>query len=271
MPPIARCNCDQFTCPKQPPGIRILEVLPVTRRVDGYVVARLGDIGVCHGNQPDMIVEGSAQTLVCGLPIARLGDAMKHGGVIYTGSPTEEDGGTTWRLPSNLKIEGDSTFQNKVIRDLFAVSQTPNGAAALNAIEASGKEVTIVKGFYNASRPTDEGAIRRGGQSGTEIDYDPDNLEVGTMCKEGCMAAPPQLSLGHELIHAARWGRGGATMSHAQEEEQVVGPPVGKKDKDPNWPTENGLRKDLNLCTRTTYKKCENPPPAQNRRPGTCP
>jgi hypothetical protein len=262
---------DKFDCPKQPPGIMLLpRVIPVTRLVDGQAVARLGDLGVCLGDQEDMIIEGSRTMLVCGLPVARQGDAMLHGGTISTGSPNEYDGGPSWRLPSQIKLGGSGEFQNKVIRDLYALSQTPNGAAALNAIAANGQPVVIVSGQYNMTTPDDKDSIRKGGKSGSTIDFNPDRLEDNAVCKEGCVPIPPQLALGHELIHAARFGRGGATMSTVTEEKQVVGPPYGVKDKDPNWPTENGLRNDLKLGTRLNYDKCNNTQLAKNLRPGAC-
>jgi len=269
--PIARCFFDLFKCPKHPPGWVLFPAAPpVTKVVDGFWVARLGDYGMCDGDSWDIVVEGSDSMLVCGLPIARKGDAMMHGGTISMGSDTEGDAGGTFRLPANLKIGGDIRFQNKVVRDLYAVSQTPAGAATLNAIAASGQDVAIVSGGYIQTAPDDPDAVRRGGKSGSTIDYDPDKLDINTVCKEGCVANPPQLNLGHELIHAARFARGGATMNNITEEKQVIGPPYGPTDKDPNWPTENGLRNGLNLGTRLNYDNCTNPQLARNLRPGNC-
>jgi hypothetical protein len=271
--PVARCFVDSFTCPKQPPGLMLIPAVPpVSRLADNFQVARLGDFGICRGDM-DVIVEGSDTTLVCGLPIARQGDAMMHGGTIATGSPTEQDGGGTFRLPAGLKISGDPVFQNKVVRDLFFLSKTTNGKATLDAIAASGQGVTIVSGQDNASAPDDPYSVEHGNPSDTKVDYNPDRLDIYVVCgNKGCVACPPQLNLGHELIHAARWARGGATTDHATEEKSVIGPPYGPKDKNPHWPTENGLRGDLNLPVRTNYDPCDDKglPPARNRRPGSC-
>jgi uncharacterized Zn-binding protein involved in type VI secretion len=270
--PIARCAIDKFSCPKQDPGLYIYPAtMPVTRLVDGLPVARLGDIGVCNGDLPDLVIEGSLGMLVCGLPIARQGDAMKHGGTISTGSPNEQDGSPSWRLPANIKLGGSAVFQSNVVRDLFGLSQTPTGAATLNAITANGQDVYIVPGGYNSSSPDDRPAVTKGGKSGTTINYDADKADLGAVCKEGCLPISPQLALGHELIHAARWGRGGATLDNGTEEKQVIGPPYGKKDGAPNWPTENGLRKDLGMGTRTKYDSCTPAQSAKNQRPGQCP
>ena len=275
--PIARCFVDSFVCPKYPPGAMIIPAQPpVTRLVDGMPVARLGDIGVCLGGNGnlDVVMEGSATLRACGLPIARKGDAMLHGGVISSGSPTEEDGSGTWSLPKNLTVGGTNEFVGKVMCDLYFLSTTPTGQATLNAIAASGQQVTIVSGGYTMTTPDDLDAVKKGGKSSSRIDYDPNNMNIYTVGKDGCLASPPQLSLGHELIHAARFARGGATLSPDHEEKMVIGPPYGRKDKDPNWPTENGLRKDLGLGTRINDEKCKDTgkhPPCPNLRPGRCP
>lgn len=278
--PIARAHVDTFTCPKHPPGIILIPALPsVTRKVDGFEVIRLGDFGICLAGpgQFDVVVEGSDTTLVCGLPIARKGDAMMHGGTITTGSPTEEDGGGTFSLPKNIKIGGDQIFKNKVVRDLFLLSTTPTGKKILAETAAHGQQVTIVSGQINRSYPDDSDSAGRGGKSGTTIDYNPDDHTTYVPGQGGKYEpCPAQLNLGHELVHSVRWGRGGATTSNSAEEPHVIGPPVWTKsphDKVPPSPTENELRKDLRLGgPRATYSGWKKAPahPAQDLRPGVC-
>src|SRR5262245_28685687 len=111
--PIARM-LDQISCPQHPLTFFLIPAQPQPglRLVDGLMVIRLGDFGICL-NGLDVVIEGSDTQLVCGLPIARKGDAMAHGGTITTGSPTEEDGSGTFSLPKNIKISGTAVFQNK--------------------------------------------------------------------------------------------------------------------------------------------------------------
>ena len=55
--------------------------------------ARLGDMAVCTG-PPDVIVKGSVQVLIGGMPAARVLDNCAHGGIITgPGAPTVLIGG----------------------------------------------------------------------------------------------------------------------------------------------------------------------------------
>ena len=53
----------------------------------GLPAAGMGDMAVCIG-PPDVIVQGSLTVLVCGSPVARIGDMTAHGGSIVVGLPT---------------------------------------------------------------------------------------------------------------------------------------------------------------------------------------
>jgi uncharacterized Zn-binding protein involved in type VI secretion len=271
--PIARCFADKFECPKHPPTVTLLPAtMPVTRLVDGYFVVRLGDFGLCMGVL-DVVVEGSDSMFACGLPIARKGDAMMHGGTITTGSPTEEDGGGTLRLPRNVAIHGDPLFASKVVRDLYFLSTKPNGQATFKTIAGNGEPVVIKPGDDNVTEPDDMDAVRTGRKTGSTIYYNPDKLNVYAVTQSGCLPCPPQLNLGHELIHAARFGSSGrATLQPLVEEKGVIGPPFGGPGYTPKgWPTENGLRKDLKLPLRLNYDKCDgHAAEADNLRPGQC-
>lgn len=273
--PIARAFADLWTCPKpdhNPTFPLIPATWPVNKLVDGFFqVIRLGDYGIELGGM-DVVAEGSATNLVCGLPIARQGDHLLHGGVITTGSPTEFDGGPTFSLPPNIKIAGTATFKNKVVRDLYYLSTLPNGKKILDGIAANGQEVAIVSGD-NSSFPDDPDAAKAGRPTSTQVNYDPDKSDIYVKGeKGGYSACPPQLNLGHELIHGLRWGKKGSSTSHGTEEEAVIGPPYGKKRPPKDWPTENGLRKDMGLGPRTGYDhKIDEANPAKDLRPGQCP
>ena len=49
--------------------------------------ARVSDIGICIGPSAN-IVMGSSAVMIQGLPAARLGDSLSHGGTIVVGNPT---------------------------------------------------------------------------------------------------------------------------------------------------------------------------------------
>lgn len=49
--------------------------------------ARVGDMAICVGPL-DSIAKGSATVIVSGMPAARMGDLMMHGGTIVKGEPT---------------------------------------------------------------------------------------------------------------------------------------------------------------------------------------
>ncbi|HAA02955.1 MAG TPA: hypothetical protein DCE18_06255 [Syntrophobacteraceae bacterium] len=280
---IARMVIDRFSCPvaTHNPTVFLIQAMPVKKLVDYFPVIRLGDIGIETGGT-DIVAEGSSTYLICGLPVARQGDKLLHGGEILTGSPTEFDGGPTFSLPKNIKIGGAWPYKNKVVRDLYYLSQLPNGQKILDGIAASGQEVIIVPGNGNMSNPDDPNAVKAGKGSSTLVNYDPDDSSIYVEGENGqFVPCPPQLNLGHELIHAQRWGSGGGTTANSTEEYYVIGPPYSpdwaKKMKkppmrDPASPTENGLHKDMGLKPRTGYgHKIDQANPAENKRPGECP
>lgn len=55
--------------------------------IGGLPAARLGDKAVCVG-PIDVIVQGAPTVLIGGLPAARMGDRTAHGGMITLGCPT---------------------------------------------------------------------------------------------------------------------------------------------------------------------------------------
>lgn len=292
--PIARM-LDQFTCPQHPPTFFLTPALvPVTRLVDGLMVIRLGDYGICSAGL-DVVAEGSNSKLICGLPIARKGDAMMHGGTITTGSPTEEDGSGTFSLPKNLKIDGSSSFQNKVVRDLFFLSTTKSGKEWLDRTAQHGQPV-VVSDFTNPGNnrtvPADLDKVRRGESCGSTIYYDPDtaDLRVPGTTPGQTVPCPPQVNLGHELNHTVRFGEGRGYAGHAMDENETWGGPhspiqardkklydgerAKRRAKDGRGPakpspTENDLRKELNLGQRGAYSPHSTGAP-MDLRPGVC-
>ena len=63
-----------------------------TVMICGMPAARVGDAVTCVG-PPDVIAKGSMTVLICGMPAARMMDMTAHGGVITLGAPTVIIGG----------------------------------------------------------------------------------------------------------------------------------------------------------------------------------
>lgn len=97
--PAARLT-DMHACPMVTPGLPPIPHVggPVVgpgspqTLVGGLPAARLGDMCVCVG-PPDSIVLGSATVMIGGMPAARLGDSTGHGGAIMLGCFTVMVGG----------------------------------------------------------------------------------------------------------------------------------------------------------------------------------
>ena len=97
MPPAARIS-DMHTCPMQNPGPvphvggPIAKPSGPTVLIGSIPAAGVTSVTVCAG-PPDVVAKGSSTVLIGGLPAARQGDMMSHGGAIVIGCPTVIIGG----------------------------------------------------------------------------------------------------------------------------------------------------------------------------------
>jgi uncharacterized Zn-binding protein involved in type VI secretion len=246
--------------------------LPVCVRANGVPVARLADFADCSWNTVDVVSQGASLVLVCGLPSARLGDHTLHGASIIVGSPDVEVGGPTFTLPANLTVTGGADFQNKVIRDLFVLSTTPTGQEVLNQIAKAGQSVEIVEGTdpHNAACIGDRGEDETTACSSTVV-YNPDVALFVHDDSGNPIPQPPQVALGHELVHAMQFSEGGA---RDDEDDQRT---IGFGNHRDSSPSENSLRKDLGLPRRGDHGMRTFDPngneltqPTMNLRPGDC-
>ena len=97
--PAARVG-DMHVCPMASPapvpvphvGGPILPPGCVTVLICAMPAARMGDMATCVG-PPDVIIKGSATTMIGGPPAARMLDNTAHGGMIVMGAPTVLIGG----------------------------------------------------------------------------------------------------------------------------------------------------------------------------------
>jgi uncharacterized Zn-binding protein involved in type VI secretion len=288
MQPAARVT-DYHICPGVEPGPvphvggAILPSCAPQVLTGNQPQARLSDQALCVGPL-DVVAGGAATVLVHGLPAARIGDSMAHGGKIVKGLPTVLIGGPSFELPPNIKLIGTPFFQQQTLRDLFFLSQTPTGAEMLRQIEASGKQINInqTAGKGNACTAfNDYDATHPSLGSGSNIGYNPE-YRTNVYDKDGNMIAePPQVTLGHEMMHAMHNANGTQAPEEAdpnppksepdidREEAQTIG--TGSYDGSKS-PTENNLRKDLNLPRRDNHGGTMGPAPGEPKpldlRPG---
>ena len=231
-------------CPAHGGGIVLPPGVPQVL-VGGLPAARLTSQCMCVG-PTDVVSEGAATVLVDGLPAAHIVHKTIHGGTLVTGVPSVLIGGPTFSPPKCIVIEGDATFQGKVLRDLFKISTTRSGQALFASMEKSGKTLHIHPADSN-SENTDPKAEKKtlgspgymgGPGTDAEIGYNPDQQRLqpegndpNRYDGEDFANRPPDVALFHEMCHADDNMNG--TMSPAPHNEK---PPVYEHD--------NGKRND---------------------------
>lgn len=127
-----------------------------------------------------------------------------------------------------IKIKGDEAFQKKVIADLDAIKKTPTGAKLLEALEKSGKTITIKPTKDgNATGFTNDGMMKNGKPgpgSNSTVEYDPDTKKINS---EDWGTRPPAIGLAHELIHARHAAEG--TVSEGEVDNDSKPDPADPK------------------------------------------
>ena len=255
--------------------------------------ARMGDLCMCVPPPPappippptDMIVFGSPTVLIEGKPAARMTDPTVKGGMILppccitvmigpvgvtpptppviafpnVWEETLPDGTVVTHVGPNITITGDKAFRDRVVADLKKLDATPTGHKLLESLNSGSHKTTIQRTadgneagygapadrFVNADGTPGSG-------SDTTVSYNPDRTQIGDG-SEPWMNRPPEVGLGHELVHADDAAKGqqvpGDTDGTRNRERQAVGlPPYENKD-----PSENGIRRDMGLPPRPRY------------------
>lgn len=180
--------------------------------VDGKPIIRVSDYAKDGGGE-SIVVEGAATFTVCGLPVARAKDKLNHPGVILQGSPNFWIGGPTWKLPPQIKVEGEHPYTAYAYRDLYLISTTRTGQALFRKIDQNNRKITIKVSTEATNDATGTGEAQ--GSDGT-IHYNPFG-EVAGRARTGAVpelkgwgpdTVPecPQTNLAHELIHTAHAG-----------------------------------------------------------------
>jgi uncharacterized Zn-binding protein involved in type VI secretion len=271
VPEVARKD-DHTSCPGLLPLPHIAGTLYPASNVcveaDGRKVIRLADYADCWGPAPqDVVFEGSATFTICGLPVARKGDHMAHTGVIVEGSPHFIVGGPTFALPPEITIHGPSDFQNKVIRDMYLLSTTPSGQDMIDQIHAAGQPVKIQPEsdpFNSFCSADNHGDSMDGTGTGSTVSYNPDVAIFLYDDKGNEITSPPQLVLGHEMVHALHNSTGTAQTEDTSDPDPnapASQPNIEKEEAQTigtgSWngtsPTENSMRADLGLPRRDNH------------------
>jgi uncharacterized Zn-binding protein involved in type VI secretion len=269
--------CPQVTIVVPHVGGPIVPAAPVKVMTEFKPAARLGDFAFCVGPQ-DVLIQGAATVLVNGLPFCGMTDQTVHGGSVILGAATVEVGGPTFKPPPNFVIKGGSAFQNKLIRDLFLLSTTPSGKALIARLEAAGKTVEFVPESdpHNSFCSADNNADARAGRpTGSVVSYNPDVALQAYDSSNNLIDMPPQVVLGHEMVHALDNSEGHhsygtdpappATQPNIEEEEARA---IGTGSHSGDSPTENTMRNDLGLARRDNHYGANTPAPTGNLRPG---
>ena len=172
---------------------------------------------------------------------------------------TTPSGEPITEVGKNITIKGTKAFRDRVVADLAKLSATPTGDKLLKSLDNGNKPVTIVETADGNAAGYDSPEDRfvkpdgsNGPGSGAKVSYNPNTTQIGDG-SEPWMTRPPEVGLGHELVHADDAGRGQQVRGDAGgtpiREKQAVGlPPFENKD-----PSENKLRADMGLPPRPRY------------------
>jgi type VI secretion system secreted protein VgrG len=237
--------------------------------------ARVTDMATCVG-PPDVIVKGSPSVLIGNLMAARIGDITAHGGNIILGCFTViigeagAPGGPVIVTPGGpvtmggISIAGTPAFQSQVLADLAAIRSTPTGGKLLDAINSSGKTVTIQEtpggnscGYSSSANRFADAAGKPGSGTDVTVSYNSKRKTIGPQPWE---TRPPAIGLAHELCHAEQAAHGTMAMGNvnndakpdpsnpsgiAQEKKREV-EAVGISPNDTRPFTENKIRSEWN-------------------------
>ncbi len=290
--PAARLT-DLHVCPLCVVPQPIIMTGAVTVLIGGLPAARMGDQCTCVPPPPappipppfDLIIKGSMTVLIEKMPAARMTDNTTKGGMIMppccmtvligevgvvpptppavpfpsVREETLADGSTVTHVGDNITIVGDKAFRDRVVADLQKLNATPTGHRLITNLDTGPKSVTIQHTSGGNAAGYDSPADRfvnadgtPGAGSNSTVSYNPDTTQIDDG-SEPWMTRPPEVGLGHELVHADDAANGqqvpGETDGTRNRERQAVGlPPYETKD-----PSENGMRRDMGLPERPRY------------------
>jgi Ca2+-binding RTX toxin-like protein len=170
---------------------------------------------------------------------------------------------TAGRLGRSISISGDAEFRAQVQSDLDALRSLPAGQRMLRGLDGSGKHTRIAatQNGNTAEAPGatyNDVAVRTDGSrapgANAKVSFNASRIHLGG--GEDWMTRPPVVGLFHELAHAHDFTNGEFNVGKNAQgvpdaELAATGLPHGGPA--PHRPTENDLRKELNLQRRPRY------------------
>lgn len=284
--PAARVT-DMHTCPMcMGAPMPILPPCAPTVLIGKLPAARLTDLCSCVAPIPvpvDPIMFGSPTVIIMGMPAARMADPTAKGGVILppccptvliglmgmaTPPPpgvvdiwdeTLPDGTVVTHFGPNITIAGTPEFRAAVVRDLLKLQATPTGRDLISTLNGAGRgPVTIVEttGGNAVDGAGPQGYLQPGGANGTgsgsTLHYNPNKTQIGDG-SQPWMTRPPEVGLGHELVHCEQAQNGGWSSNKTGGVENDELAAAGLPPYQNNAHTENKIRKEMGQPERTYY------------------
>jgi type VI secretion system secreted protein VgrG len=274
---------DMHTCPVPVPipphGPGFVTRGSRTVNIGGLPAARQGDevFEACGGSDP----------IAVGCFTVNIGDTAGAGAAggafgLMPGAPSSptavgyNDAGYLCFGP-NIRIVGTPEFQQKTVDYLSTLAQTPSGRLLLADIAAGDNTITIVEGgniTQNRAEPSNgnfsDPDMCNGNGTDATVTYFPGTANMYNN-GEDWDSCPPEVGLGHELIHGSHITSGsvpgdpttgptivdGTDADVANEEARTIGleedVPNGLPDYSGEPYTENTIRTDLGLPPRVSY------------------
>ncbi|AKT38206.1 type VI secretion system tip protein TssI/VgrG [Chondromyces crocatus] len=211
--------------------------------LDGTKISLEADEIALRGNKisiaaagGDVDIQGGPLVKInaAGMPAGRLGDPA--GGMILNGASTVLIGGPSLPLPikvlpggalavgKGLVIQGDAAFQARALAGLHEIALTPTGRGLLDAIDGSGKAVTLKPtrlgnetSYTNAPDRFQNADGTPGAGTDVIVRYNPDKTTLGP---EPWQNRPPALGLAHELVHAEQAAHGTMVQGSANNDSK---------------------------------------------------
>ena len=170
------------------------------------------------------------------------------------------------------------TLRRQFELDMFMLYNTPSGKELWRRIEAAEQPITIVPESdpHNSfAAPNDWGDANAGIPTGSTVRYNPDVAMRVFDSSGNQIDEPPQLVLGHEMVHALNNAEGThhhgtdpaapASQPNINEEEAAT---IGTGSHSGDALTENTFRDDLGLPRRDNHYGMNAPGPTGDMRPG---
>lgn len=241
---------DMHVCPMVNPG-------PVPH-VGGPLIT--GAFNVLTGMMPQsrisdkLVCVGPLDLVVMGEPTVLIGTSSSGGGgggmgamlgslssaVMAVLSPphpravTQPDGTIATEYSDGIIITGTPEFQAGTVTALDKLAATPSGEAMLHDFNETGKTVTIVEttggcgvnDFTTDAERNSDGT--KGSGSDSTLSYNPNQPPIGDGSEQWHLI-PPEVALGHEMVHATHVGQGDVSMTQVENDSKP----------DPADPTKN--------------------------------